>query len=176
MSKKSCISCSDKRSFSACSLSLLKKGSLRKLFKPNPFEGLLERLKDGTLSNVIERERSHLESTPIFSPSMPTLHIKFESISKPIIDPYDSYPLSPETHDDPRNLPKNPNNRIYQDHEEDRAEEHQWLESIKNQCAIVIEWMDEALYETNSRGNSRKIFDIYDQSPLEVENDGDFNE
>jgi hypothetical protein len=36
--------------------------------------------------------------------------------------------------------------------------------------------VDEALYETNLRGNLREILDIYDKSTLEVENDGDFNE
>jgi len=36
--------------------------------------------------------------------------------------------------------------------------------------------VDEVLYEINSRGNPRKILDIYDESPLEVENDRDFNE
>jgi hypothetical protein len=48
--------------------------------------------------------------------------------------------------------------------------------SIKNLCVIAIEWVDEALYETNLRGNPREILDIYDKSTLEVENDGDFNE
>jgi hypothetical protein len=48
--------------------------------------------------------------------------------------------------------------------------------SIKNLCAIAIECVDEALYETSLRGNSRKILDIYGKSSLEVGNDGDFNE
>jgi len=61
-----------KRSFSAYSLNLQKR-SLRKLFKSNPFEGQLERLKDDMSSDVIEGERSHLEATLILSPSMPTL-------------------------------------------------------------------------------------------------------
>jgi hypothetical protein len=71
-------------------LNLFKKGSLWKLFKSNPFEGHLERLKDGMLSDAIEGEQSHLESTPIFSLYMPTLDIKFEPIFKPILDPYES--------------------------------------------------------------------------------------
>jgi hypothetical protein len=41
---------------------------------------------------------------------------------------------------------------------------------------FAIEWVDEALYETNLRGNPREILDIYDKSTLEVENDGGFNE
>jgi hypothetical protein len=42
--------------FSAYSLNLLKTGSLRKLFKSNPFERYLEILKDGMLSDAIEGE------------------------------------------------------------------------------------------------------------------------
>jgi hypothetical protein len=60
-----------KRPFSAYSLNLLKKGSLRKFLESNPFEGHLERLKDGMSSDAKEGERSHLESTAIISPSMP---------------------------------------------------------------------------------------------------------
>jgi hypothetical protein len=45
-----------KRPFSAYSLNLLKKGSLRKFLKSNPFEGHLERLKDGMSSDAIEGE------------------------------------------------------------------------------------------------------------------------
>lgn len=37
--------------------------------------------------------------------------------------------------------------------------------------------MDEALDETNPRDNNpREILDIHEESPLEVENDGDINE
>jgi hypothetical protein len=36
--------------------------------------------------------------------------------------------------------------------------------------------VDEALYETSSRGNLREILDIYGESSLEAGNDGDFNE
>jgi len=36
--------------------------------------------------------------------------------------------------------------------------------------------VDEVLYGINSRGKPREILDIYDKSPLEVENDRDFNE
>jgi hypothetical protein len=36
--------------------------------------------------------------------------------------------------------------------------------------------VDEALYETNSRGNPREILDIYGESSLEAENDRVFNE
>jgi hypothetical protein len=93
------------RPFSTYSLNLLKKESLRKLFKSNPFERYLDILKDGMLSDAIEGERNHLESTPIISPSMPTPDIKF----KPILDPYDSpYALPPKTHGDPRNSPRYP--------------------------------------------------------------------
>jgi len=113
---------------------------LRKLFKPNLFEGLLERLKDGTSSDVIEGERSHLEATLILSPSMPTLDIEYEPISKPILDHYGLfYALSPKTPDDSRNPSRYPMHRNHQDHIEDREEQHPWLETIKNLCAIAIE-------------------------------------
>jgi hypothetical protein len=39
-----------------------------------------------------------------------------------------------------------------------------------------MECVGKALYETYSRGNTREVLDIYAKSPLEVENDGDFNE
>jgi hypothetical protein len=162
-----------KRPFSTYSLNLLKKRSLWKFFKLNPFEGHLERLKDGMSSDAIEGEQSHQKSTTILSLSMPPLDMKFE----PIVDPYDSsYVLSPETHDDPRNPPRHLKHRIHQDHKEDREEHHQWQKSIKNLCAIFIKCVGESLYETYSRGNTREILDIYAESPLKVENDGDFNE
>ena len=47
-----------KRPLSAYSLNLPKKGSLRKHLKSDPFDGHLERLKDGILSDAIEGERS----------------------------------------------------------------------------------------------------------------------
>jgi hypothetical protein len=76
----------------------------------------------------------------------------------------------------PRNSPRHLKHRIHQDHKEDREEQHQWQKSIKNLCTISIECVGESLYETYSRGNTREILDIYAESPLEVENDGDFNE
>ena len=62
-----------KRPLSAYSLNLPKKGSLRKHLKSNPFDGHLERLKDGISSDAIEGERSQLEDNLIFSPSTPLL-------------------------------------------------------------------------------------------------------
>ena len=76
----------------------LQKRFLRKLFKSNPFEGQLERPKDVMSSYAIEGERSLLEVTLILSPSMLTLHIEYEPISKPILDHYGLfYALSPQT-------------------------------------------------------------------------------
>jgi hypothetical protein len=108
---------------------------------------------------------------------MPSPDVKFEPIFKLILDPYDSpYALSPKTHDDPRNPPRYPTYRNHIDHKKDQEEQHQWLKSIKNLCAIAIEYVDEALYETSSRGNPKKILDIYGELSLEAKNDGDFNE
>ena len=49
------------------------------------------------------------------------------------------------------NLSRQPMHKSHQDHTEDREEQHQWLEGIKNPCAITIEWMDkeEALMDSD---------------------------
>ena len=65
--------------------------------------------------------------------------------------------------------------RNHQDHIEDREEQHPWLESIKNLCAIAIESIDKALDKINARDNPREFLDIYVEWPLELENNGDFN-
>jgi len=152
----------------------LQKRFLRKLFKSNPIEGQLERFKDGISSDAIEGEQSHLETTLILSPSMPTLDIEYKPISKPILDHYGLYYApSPKPPDNSRNPSRYPMHRNHQDHIEDK-EQHPWLESTKNLCAIAIEWMVHALDKINSRDNPREFSDIY-ESPLEVENNGDFN-
>jgi len=107
---------------------------------------------------------------------MPTLDIEYEPISKSILDHYGLfYALSPKPPDDYRNPSRYHMHRNHQDHIEDREEQHPWLESIKNQCAIAIKWMDKALDKINSRDDPRKFFDIHVKSSLEVENDGVFN-
>ena len=94
-------------------------------------------------SDAIEGEPSHLEATPILSPSMPTLDVLFAPISQPILDPDDpSYTLSPKYHDDPRNPLRQPKHWSHEDHKEDQEEQRQWLECIKNSYAIAKEWMD----------------------------------
>ena len=75
-------------------------------------------------SNAIEGEPSHLEATPILSPSMPTLDVSSEHISKPILDPDDpSYALSSKTHDDPRNPLRHPKHRSHEGHKDDQKEQ-----------------------------------------------------
>ena len=134
----------------AYSLNLPKKGSLRKHLKSNPFDRHLKSLKDGILSDAIEGERSHLEDNLIFYHTMPTFDDSFEPIFKPILEPNNFYyALSLEPPDDPMNLSRDPIYKSHQDHKEDREEQHQWLEAIKNPCAITIEWMD----KTNLRDN-----------------------
>jgi len=165
-----------KRSFSAYSLNFQRR-SLRKLFKSNPHEGYLGRLKDGKSSDAIVGEQNHIEDNPIFSPSMPTLDDLYEPTIQPILDPDESYSaLSPKPLDDPRK----PSTHIILmnilDHQEDQEEQHQWLKSIKTRYAIAIEYVDEALYKTNLKGNPRDVLDIYDKSPLEVSNHRDFDE
>jgi hypothetical protein len=93
-------------------------------------------------SDATEGELSHLESTPIFSPSMHLINVSF----KPMLDLDDpSYALSPEPHDDPRNPLRQPKHRNYEGSKEDQEEQRQWLEDIKNSCVIASkEWLDEA--------------------------------
>jgi len=55
---------------------------------------------------------------------------------------------------------------------EDLEEQHQWLEDIKNPCAITIEWMD----KTNLRDNSRGILSIHEKSSLEIGEKDNINE
>ena len=83
----------------------IKKGSLGK--HPYSHVGHWEEFKDGMSSDAIEGEPSHLEATPILSPSMPTLDVLSEPISQPILDLDDpSYALSPKSHDDPMLMQK----------------------------------------------------------------------
>ena len=84
-------------------------------------------------SKPIKGEPSHSKANPILSLSMPTLDI----FSKHLLDPDDSsYALFPKTHDDPRNPPRHPKHRSHEGHKE---EQQQWLEDIKNLCAVAIE-------------------------------------
>ena len=113
-------------------------------------------------SNAIEGEPSHLEATPILSPSMPTLDVLSEPIFQPIVDPDDpSYALSPKSHDDPRNPLRQPKYRSHEDHKDDQEEQRQWLECIKNwlECiknsyVVARDWMDkdEALWVESKLG------------------------
>ena len=68
----------------------LKKGSLIKHPKSNSLGHHLEKLKASMSSDAIEGEPIHLEANPIFSPSMPTLDVSYEPISKSILDLDDS--------------------------------------------------------------------------------------
>ena len=70
---------SHKRPSSEYNSNPLKKGSLRK--HPYSYVGHWEEFKDGISSDALEGEPSHLEATPILSPSMPTLDVLFEPIS-----------------------------------------------------------------------------------------------
>jgi hypothetical protein len=113
-------------------------------------------------SDVIEGEPSHLEDTPIFSPSMSTLDALSEPISQSILDPNDlSYALSPKSHNDPRNPLRQSKHRSHEDHKDNQEEEQQWqeciknyLEYMKNTYAIIKEWMDkdEALWVASKLG------------------------
>ena len=105
----------------------LKKGYLRK--RTYSHVGHWEEFKDGMFSDATKGKPSHLEATPIFSPSIPTLDVLFE----PILDPGDpSYALSPKSHDDPRNPLRQSKHRSHKDHKDDQEGQRQWLECIKN--------------------------------------------
>ena len=128
-------------------------------------------------SDAIEGEPSHLEAILILSPSMPTLDIEYEPISKPILNHYGLfYALSPKPPDGSRHPSRYPVHRNHQYHIEDRQEQHPWLEIIRNLDAIAIEWMDKTIDKINLGDYPSEFLDIHVESPLEVENDGDFNE
>ena len=75
-------------------------------------------------SDAIEGELSHLETNPIFSPSMHTTDISSESISKPILDPNEPPDaLSPKSHDDPRNPLRQPKHRNHEGHKKNQEEQ-----------------------------------------------------
>jgi len=97
---------------------------------------------------------------------MRTLELEYKPISKPILEHYGLfYALSPKPPDDSRNPSRYPMHRNHQDYIE---EQHPWLESIKNLCAIAIKWMDKALDKINSRDDPKEFFDIHVESSLEV--------
>jgi len=74
-------------------------------------------------SDVIEGGLSYL-TNPIFSPSMTILDVLSEPISQPILYPDDpSYALSPKSHDDPRNLLRQPKHRSHEDHKDYQEEQ-----------------------------------------------------
>ena len=118
----------------------LKKRSLGK--RPYSHIGQWKEFKDGMSSDAIEEEPSHLEVTPVLSPSMTTLDVLFEPISQPILDPNDpSYALSPTSHDNPRNPLRQPKYRNLEDLKDDQEDQRQWLECIKNSYALLkIGW------------------------------------
>ena len=99
----------------------LKEESFRK--PPYSHVGHQEEFKDDMSSEPIG-EPSHLEAIPILSPSMPTLDVLSEPISKPILDPDDPfYALSPKSHDDRRNPLRQPKHRSHEDHKDDQEEQ-----------------------------------------------------
>ena len=103
-------------------------------------------------SEILGCDTSYLEAIPILSPSMPILDVSSKHISKPVLDLNDtSYALSYKTLDGPRNPLRHPKHRSHEGHKEDQEEQQQWLEDIKNLCAVAIEWMDEALGKINPR-------------------------
>jgi hypothetical protein len=46
--------------------------------------------------------------------------------------------LSPKSHDDPRNLLKQPNHRNYEDYKEDQEEQQQWLRILKTYVPLPL--------------------------------------
>jgi hypothetical protein len=63
----------------------LKKGSLRK--RPYSHVGHWEEFENGMSCDAIKGEPSHLESTPILFPAMPTLDVLSEPIMNPSLTP-----------------------------------------------------------------------------------------
>jgi hypothetical protein len=120
----------------------LKKGSIRKHSKSNSSREHLNKLKGGMSSDATEREPSHLETNPIFFPSMLTTDISSESIFKTILDPDKSpYALSSYSCDDPKNPLRQPKHRNHEGSKENQEEQQQRLE---HSCVVASkEWLDE---------------------------------
>jgi len=158
-------------------LNPLKKGSLKKRSKSNLVEVYLGKLKDNKYSDAIVGVQNHLEDNPILSCSILILDDFYEPTIEPIREPNESSnALSPKPHDNLKNPSTHQTHRNHLDHKEDREEQYQWPKSNKKLYAIAIECVDEALYETKSKGNPREILDVDDESPLAVGNDRNFNE
>ena len=108
------------------------------------------------MSSETKGEPSYLEAIPILSPSMPILDVSSKYISKPILDPDDpSYALSPKSHNDPRNPLRQLKYRNREDCKDDKEEQWQWLECIKNSYVVAKDWMDkdEALWVESKLGS-----------------------
>ena len=78
---------------------------------------------------------------------MSKLDVSSKPIFQPILDPDDPpYALSPKSHDDPRNLLRQPKHRNHEGHKDDQ--------SIGIMKAVAKEWMDkdEALWVESKLG------------------------
>ena len=87
----------------------------------------------------IEKESSPRQEKEVSIDDFQTFQ-SHDSAIQPILELNNFYyALSLEPPDDPMNLSRHPMYKCHQDHKEDREEQHQWLEGIKNPCAITIE-------------------------------------
>jgi len=86
----------------------------------------------------IEKESSPRQGNEVLIADFQTFQ-SHDSAIQPILELNNFYyALSLEPPDDPMNLSRHPIHKSHQDHKEDREEQHQWLEGIKNPCAITI--------------------------------------
>jgi len=85
----------------------------------------------------IEKESSPRQGKKVSIADFQTFQ-SHDSAIQPILEPNNFYyDLSLEPPDDAMNLSRHPMHKSHQDHNEDREEQHQWLEGIKNSCAIT---------------------------------------
>ena len=112
------------------------------------------------IKKIIEIEK---ESSPIQGEEVSIADFQtFQSHNSAIQPILNNFYYALEHPDNPMNLSRHPMHK-----KEDREEQHQWLEGIKNPCAITIEWID----KTNLRDNPRGILSIHEKSSLEFENE-----
>ena len=103
----------------------------------------------------IEKESSPIQGEKVSIADLQTFQ-SHDSATQPILEPNNLYcALSLEPSDNPMNLSRHPM------HKEDREEQHQWLEGIKNSCAITTFEISNPLFFSIYKNFKRAVVDAY---------------
>jgi len=109
----------------------------------------------------IEKESSPRQGKKVSIADFQTFQ-SHDSAIHPILELNNFYcALSLEPPDDPMNLSRHPIHKSHQDHKEDRQEQHQWLEGIKNPCAITTFEISNPLFLSIYKNFKRAVVDAY---------------